>query len=169
MLWRCVALALVACEAPHGPAAGPPPWELAPPVSAWPLGALTGRIGRGVAPQPVTARGVRGAPIENVQVWQVDDDGAARGPALAVIGERDRSTVELFDLAGGRALWRTTCDGSVIGPVGDAVLCRGENAIAAISLAAGTPAWKHAGRFARKEGGRVAVFDGDGVTVIDAT
>ena len=170
MLWRCVALALVACEAPREPApTAAPVWELAPSVSAWPLGAVTGRIGRGLAPQVVTARGVPGAPIANVQVWQVDDAGADRGPALAVIGERDRSTVELFDLAGGRALWRTTCDGSVIGPVGDAVLCRGDNALAALSLAAGTPAWKHAGRFARREGGRVAVFDGDGVTVIDAT
>ena len=139
-------------------------WELVPPVSAWPLGAMTGRIGRGVAPQPATARGVAGAPVANVQVWQVDGDG----PARAVIGERDRSTVELFDLDAGHAIWRTTCDGSVIGPVGGAVLCRGDATISAISLA-GKPAWKHAGRFARAEGGRVALFDVDGITVLDAT
>jgi hypothetical protein len=126
---------------------------------------VTGRIGRGVAPQPVTARGVPGAPLANVQVWPVDGDG----PARAVIGERDRSTVELFDLDAGRALWRTTCDGSVIGPAGGAVLCRGDNTVSAITLGAGAPAWKHAGRFARREGARVAVFDGDGVTVLDAT
>jgi len=134
----------------------------------WPLGLQTGRIGRGVAPQPVTARGVPGVPIANVEVWQVEGQ-ASEHPALAVLGDRDRATVELFDLDEGRAVWRTTCDGSVIGPVGGSVLCRGDNAISALALANGKPAWKHAGRFARREAGHVAVFDGDGITVLDAT
>jgi len=134
----------------------------------WPLGLQTGRIGRGVAPQPVTARGVAGVPIANVEVWQVEGQ-ASEHPALAVLGDRDRATVELFDIDEGRAVWRTTCDGSVIGPVGGSVLCRGDAAISALALADGKPAWKHAGRFARREGGHVALFDGDGITVLDAT
>jgi len=137
-------------------------------MSAWPLGVRSGRIGRGVAPQPVTARGVPGVALANVEVWQVEGQ-ASEHPALAVLGERDRSTVELFDLDEGRAVWRTTCDGSVIGPVGGAVLCRGDNAISGLALATGKPAWKHAGRFAHREAGHVAVFDGDGITVLDAT
>ena len=97
VLWRCVALALVACEAPREPAppAGPH-WVARPAPSAWPLGAVHGRIGRGQAPQPVRcARAWRATPTRDAsRSWQVrHGDGRGYGidrRARSLDGRADR-------------------------------------------------------------------------------
>jgi hypothetical protein len=56
-----LALVALACEAPPPPPApAPRAWAYAPAPPAWPLGAVTGWLGRGQAPQPIADEGIEG-------------------------------------------------------------------------------------------------------------
>ena len=163
MFWRCVALALVACEAPPpDPAPVVAMFEVAPAPSVWPLGRLAGRIGRGVAPQPVTARAILGreVPLGAAAVWDIAGPGAAM--AVATRG----TTVELIDVDGARLVWRATCDAPVVGASAAGIVCGDDRGVTVLDLN-GRPKWHHAGAFVALTGARAVVKDGDAVTVLD--
>ncbi|MEO8553154.1 MAG: hypothetical protein ABI678_24445 [Kofleriaceae bacterium] len=153
----------MACEAPPpAPAPVVATFEVAPAPSVWPLGKRAGWIGRGVAPQPVTARAILGrdVPLGAAAVWSIDGAGAAM--AVATHG----TTVELIDVDGARLVWRATCDAPVVGASAAGIVCGDDRGVTVLDLN-GKAKWHHAGQFVAMTGARAVVKDGDAVTVLD--
>src|ERR1700689_370677 len=80
-----------ACEAPADRGAASHANPNATPTH-WPLGTISGSIGREVAPQLLDPLAITGDVIANAVVWPVPGDGSAR----AVLAAGDR--VELVEL-----------------------------------------------------------------------
>src|SRR6188472_577129 len=107
---RCVVLlALVGCEAPAAPNAVPPTWVYPPSVAAWPIGPVTGTLGRSQPPQLTEQLGVIGnvtVPLRLPTPWTVPGDGPARAAIYGLAG--DAAAVELIDVDAGKIVWRDT-------------------------------------------------------------
>jgi hypothetical protein len=129
----------------------------------WPLGNVHGRIGRGVAAQPVTSLGIvgDGAPLVDPTVWAVD-----AGPSLAVVsGSVDgKPTVEVYDIDAGTRLWRASCGAPVIGVTAQIIVCGDATGVHSLDWH-GKPGWTSASPFVAIDGARLIVGEG---SVVDA-
>ena len=141
-----VLLVLAGCEGPVEPDADRTQGAHTvgvPAPSAWPLGPIHGRIGRSVAPQPVSRLSIVGAPELPLRLptpWPVPGESRA-----IVYGfEREHPAVELIDLDPHRVVWRDTthCTGPVVGVAGGAVICADATGAQALAVADGKLLWR---------------------------
>jgi hypothetical protein len=123
-----VLFAVAACNEAATEQAAPRPWVYPPAVAAWPLGAVTGTIGRSQAPDVALAEGITGpATLQPLRVptpWAVPGEGPARAIVYGLIGTTH--AIELIDIDAGRVLWRDTtgCGAPVVGVTAQ-VACSG--------------------------------------------
>lgn len=171
-------LALAAC-APATPAgddpAPPVTWIVPPAPGGFPLGAVTGRLGRSQAPQPIvdagiadgTASGRPLAPLHLATVLAVPGDAPAR--AVVSGAEGDHPATELVELDRGRVVWRDTaiCAAPIVGVTAEAIVCADVNGTRALGLD-GKPRWRTAAAFLAFTDGRVVVSGPDGSVILDA-
>ena len=134
-----VLLALVpalGCESPAPEDPAPPSFVYPPRLAAWPLGPLTGTVGRGQAPQLVTSLGIAGTgePLHLPTPWTVPGAGPARAIVDGLVGET--RTIELIDVDAGRIAWRDTkaCAAPVVGVTADAIVCADASGTRAVGL-----------------------------------
>ncbi len=169
-------LTLAACDASQPGAASEPVvrWVYAPPPTAWPLGPVVGRFGRGQTPQPVERLGIdlapggeALAPLRLATPWAVPGDGPAR--AILYGGEGDRTAVELVDVDSGRVSWRdrTGCAAPVVGVTAEAIVCADATGMRAIGLD-GKPRWKRESPFVAFTDDRVVTAGEGEAIVLDA-
>lgn len=165
-----VLLALLGCE-PSAERQEPPPrtWVYAPSLAAWPLGPITGHIGRSQAPQVAPGEGITGdvtSPLRLPTAWPVDGT-----PARAAIYGLDggKPAVELVDIDDGRVLWRdvTACAAPIVGVTGDAIVCADANGTRAIGLD-GKPRWKSDAPFVAITDDRVVTAAPGESVILDA-
>ncbi|HEY0985860.1 MAG TPA: hypothetical protein VGD80_02370, partial [Kofleriaceae bacterium] len=166
-----VLLALAACE-PTAPALDAPTviWVVPPAPGGFPLGAVSGRLGRGQAPQPVVELGLASgpgfplAPLHRAALWPVPGDGPTR--AVAYGSEGDHAAIELIDIDGGRVVWRdaTSCAAPVVGVTAEVAVCADAAGTRAIGLD-GKPRWTTVQPFVAFTDERV-VFAGDGESIV---
>ncbi|MBV8758206.1 MAG: hypothetical protein JO257_13045 [Deltaproteobacteria bacterium] len=165
LLWL---LALCAC-APEEPApAKQRHWVVPPGPAAWPLGEVTGRIGRGQAPQPVVREGIEGAfasALLSPTAWAVP------GASTAVVygSDRGKPAVELLDIDRGVIAWRdgATCAGPVVGVTDAAIVCSDVKGTHALGLD-GKPRWSHEASFIAMTEDRVVEAGADEAVISDA-
>ena len=130
---------------------------------AWPLGTVTGRIGRSQAPQPVVREGLEGPQATALAlptVWPVP------GTAHAVVYGQDggKPALELVDVDKGTILWRTADAAPVVGVTDKAIVASDAHGTRGIGLD-GKPRWKHEATFLALTDERV-IEAGAGETVI---
>ena len=130
---------------------------------AFPLGAVTGRIGRSQAPQPVVREGLEGAqaaPLALPTVWPVP------GTAHAVVYGLDagKPSLELVDIDKGTILWRTADAAPVVGVTEKAIVASDAHGTRGIGLD-GKPRWRHDATFIALTDDRV-IEAGAGESVI---
>src|SRR5512143_2812478 len=129
-----VLVAVAACNEAATEQAAPRTWVYPPAVAAWPLGGVTGTIGRSQAPDVALAEGITGPatlqPLRLPTPWAVPGDGPARAIVYGLIGTThadspERHVIELIDIDAGRVLWRdtTACGAPVVGVTAQAVVC----------------------------------------------
>jgi len=172
-----VLLALAAC-APASPAGDPAPpvrWIVPPAPSGFALGAVTGRLGRSQAPQPLVDAGIADAtasrrplaPLHLATVLAVPGDGPAR--AVVSGAEGDHPATELVELDRGRVVWRdtATCAAPIVGVTAEAIVCSDVNGTRAIGLD-GKPRWRTAAAFLAFTDERVVVSGPDGAVILEA-
>jgi hypothetical protein len=165
-------LALVACTPEGREAANQQPhhWVVPPGPVAWPLGEVTGRIGRSQAPQPVVSDGIEGpqtTALDKPTAWPVP------GTAHAVVYGLDRGkpALELVDIDRGVVLWRTGDAAPVVGVTDKAIVVADARGTRGFSLD-GKPRWKHEATFIAMTDDRVIEAgapdpkDGRGAAVI---
>ena len=166
-------LALIACapdERAQRAAEAGRHWVVPPGPAAWPLGAVTGRIGRSQAPQPVVREGLEGAPATPLQLptaWPVP------GTARAVVYGQDggKPAIELVDIDRGTVLWRTGDAAPIVGVTADAIVCADARGIRAFSVD-GKPRWRRDATFIAMtddhviEAGAPGSIDGRAASVI---
>ena len=137
---------------------------------AWPLGEVTGRIGRSQAPQPVVSDGIEGpqaTPLYKPTAWPVP------GTAHAVVYGLDngKPALELVDIDRGLVLWRTGDAAPVVGVTDQAIVVADARGTRGFSLD-GKPRWKHEATFIAMTDDRVIEAgapdpkDGRGAAVI---
>jgi hypothetical protein len=174
-----VLLALAACDASAASSdpperAGPAPvWLYEPGPTAFPLGAVTGQIGRGQSPQPMLELGIAGpvgkavAPLHLATVWQIAGDGPARAVFYGMDGER--AAIELVDLDAGRVAWRDTviCAAPIVAATAEVVVCADASGTRAIGLD-GAARWRTASPFIAATGDRIAVSGAGESIILDA-
>ena len=165
-----VLLALVGCEPPPAPDAVPRTWVYPPAPPVWPLGAVTGTIGRSQAPQLVESLGIAGAtttPLHLPTPWTVPGDGPARAIVYGSAGEV--SAVELIDVDAGTIAWRdtTACRGPVVGVTEEVAVCAGVKGTDAIGLD-GKPRWHVDADLVAMTGERVVTAGAGEVVILDA-
>lgn len=177
-----VLLSLVAC-APPGDAAPEPPvaWRYAPAAVGFPLGAVTGRIGRSQAPQAMAELGIAGGgddalagvrrvePLRQPSAWPIPGPGPARAAVYGSVG--DRAAIELIelDVERGRVAWRdeTTCAAPIVAATAAAIVCTDIHGTRAVGLD-GKPRWAVRAPFLAVTGERVILRSEAGVAVVDA-
>ena len=176
-------LALLALAACDEPAPKPEPaidWLVVPAPSGFPLGEVTGKLGRSQAPEAmvdlgiVAAPGVQ-APLHLPTAWPVA--GPVAGPvsgndaARAIVfgSEGERPAVELIDVDRGKLLWRdhAVCAAPVVGATAEAIVCADANGIRAIGLD-GKPKWKSPSAFIAFTDERIAVAGAGESIILDA-
>jgi hypothetical protein len=171
-----VLLAIVGCDQPTAGHGGSPPraWVYPPAFAAWPLGELTGSIGRSQPPQVALAEGIAGpnggglAPLRLPTPWPVPGDGPARAIVYGLVD--GRHAIELVDVDAGRIVWRdtTACAAPVVGVTSDAIVCADARGTRALSLD-GAPRWSSDGAtFIAMTGERVVIAGTGESLVIDA-
>jgi hypothetical protein len=111
-----VVAACGACEAPADRGAASQANPNAAPLH-WPLGAVSGSIGREVAAQALDAIAIEGDVLAGAIAWQVPGDG----PARAVLAADNR--VELVELDRRRVAWQGACDGDVTAVTASRIVC----------------------------------------------
>ncbi|NVB81698.1 MAG: hypothetical protein HOV81_25105 [Kofleriaceae bacterium] len=170
MIRWAVLLTLLGCE-PSAELQEPPPrtWVYAPSLAAWPLGPITGHIGRSQAPQVAPGEGITGdvaSPLRLPTAWPVDGT-----PARAAIYGLDggKPAVELVDIDGGRVLWRdtTACAAPIVGVTGDAIVCADAKGTRAIGLD-GKSKWKSDATFIAMTDDRVVTAAPGESVILDA-
>ncbi len=168
-----VLLAIAGCDAPAETAAPPRPWVVAPGLSAWPLGMVSGTIGRSQPPQHVLDEGVTGVvepagPLRLPTVWAVPGDGPARAIVYGTAG--GTQAIELVEIDSGVVRWRDTvgCAGPVVGVTDEVVVCADARGTRAVGLD-GKPRWNTDGAmFIAMTGERIAIAGAGEVVIVDA-
>jgi hypothetical protein len=162
---------LAGCAPAADPDAVPPTWVYPPPVAAWPIGVVTGTIGRSQAPQLVDQLGVIGnvtVPLRLPTPWAVPGDGPARAIVYGLAG--DAPAVELIDIDGGEIVWRdtTACAAPVVGVTDEVVVCADAKGTRAIGLD-GKRRWISDATFVAMTDARVVTAGAGEAVILDAT
>ena len=177
-----VLLAFAAC-APS--AADPDPSSVSPPSVAWvvapapggfPLGAVTGRLGRSQAPQPMVELGIAGpggaagpalVALHLATAWPVPGPGPAR--AVFYGSEGDHTAIELIEVDAGRIAWRdtATCAAPIVAATGETIVCADANGTRAIGVD-GKPRWTTRSPFIAATADRIVVSGGGESIILDA-
>jgi hypothetical protein len=169
-----VLLAIAGCDSPAVIEAPPRVRVVPPALAAWPLGVVTGRIGRSQAPQQVLDEGLGGSvlpagPLRLPTVWPVPGDGPARA---IVYGSVDgKQAIELVDIDQGTIVWRDVahCAGPVVGVTDEVVVCADGRGTRAVSLE-GKHRWNSDGAaFIAMTGERVVTAGAGEAVILDAT
>jgi outer membrane protein assembly factor BamB len=155
----CALFALVGCDSPEDEARTPTTWVYPPSVAAWPIGVVTGTIGRSQAPQLVEQIGVRGTetvPLRAPTPWGVPGEGRARAVVYGLA--EGSAAVEMIDVDEGRIVWRTTaCGGPIVGVTEEVVVCADATGTRAITVDGGERRWDVEAAFVAMTEGRVVV------------
>jgi hypothetical protein len=192
-----VLLGLVACG-PAAPTREEPPlprWVVPPAPSGFPLGAISGRLGRSQTPQPAVDLGLtfggasraaapaRGsavgapgpaggiaqvpAPLRLATAWPIPGGGPAR--AVVYGSEGDRAAIELVEIDLGRVAWRDAagCAAPVVGATSEAIVCADANGTRAVGID-GKPRWRTRSPFIAFTEDRVAVAGAGETIILDA-
>lgn len=166
-----VLLALVGCDAPAAPVVTPRRPALYPAaLPAWPLGRVTGRIGRSQAPQLVTPQDVDGEPripLHLPTLWQVPGEGAARAILYGLEG--DQPAIELVEIDSGHIAWRdkTACGAPIVGVTDKVVVCADAHGTRAVGLD-GTSKWHSDATFIAMTDERVVTAGAGESVILDA-
>lgn len=160
-------MALVGCETPDEAVTAPPAWVYPPRISAWPVGAIRGAIGRSQPPQLVDQVGITGkdlVPLRLPTPWAVPGAGPARAAVYGLAG--DTAAVELIDIDAGAIVWRDTetCPAPIVGVTETAIVCADARGTHALKLD-GTRAWSREAAFVAMTG-ELVVLAGDGAAVV---
>ena len=133
-------------------------WAVTPAPSVWPLGSVHGRIGRSIAAQVVTARGIPGdgATLVDPTIWAVEVF-----PAIAVAsGTIDgKPTVDVYDIEEGRRRWRAPCAAPVVGVTSNMIVCGDDKGVSTLDWS-GKPGWTSALPLVAIDGARVILGAG---------
>ena len=166
-----VLLTLVGCEVPVGISA-PPPVPAVYPASlpSWPVGTVTGRIGRSQAPQLVVSQSVDGAPRIPLRLptpWQIPGDGPARAAIYGL--ENDEPAVELVEIDQGRIVWRdkTACGAPIVGVTDKVVICADAHGTRGLGLD-GKPKWRSDATFIAITDDRIVTAGAGESVILDA-
>jgi hypothetical protein len=159
-------LALIACAPEERAPDAVRHWVDPPGPVAWPLGSVTGRIGRAQAPQPVVHEGIEGAsasPLRMPTAWPVP------GTHRAVVYGLDtgRSAIDLVDVDKGVQLWRVPDAAPVVGVTADAIVCSDAHGTRALGMD-GKPRWKHDATFIAMTDDRVIEAGGGEAVISEA-
>jgi len=166
-----VLFAVAACNEAATEQAAPRTWVYPPSHAAWPLGRVTGTIGRSQAPDVALAEGITGpAPLQPLRLptpWAVPGDGPARAIIYGLAGTTH--AIELIDIDAGRVVWRdtTACGGPVVGVTAQAVVCADAKGVRAVGLD-GKPRWKNDATFIALTDDRVITARAGESVVLDA-
>ena len=165
-----VLLALVGCDTPTEQGAAPAQWVYPPAIAPWPVGEVTGTIGRSQAPQPSERLGISGGytvPLRLPTPWSVPGEGAARAAVYGLAGAAP--AVELIDIDAGKILWRDTteCAGPIVGVTEDVIVCADGKGTRAIGVD-GKSKWKTADAFIAMSEDRVVTAGAGESIVLDA-
>jgi hypothetical protein len=169
-----VLLAIAGCNEPAETAAPSRTWIVTPALSAWPLGVVSGTIGRSQAPQHVLDQGLIGVvvppgPLRLPTVWAVPGDGPAR--AIVYGNVAGTQAIELVEIDTGVVRWRDTvhCAAPVVGVTDEVVVCADGRGTRAVDLG-GKQRWNSDGAtFIAMTDDRVAIAGAGEVVIVDAT
>lgn len=169
-----VLLAIAGCNAPAATPEQARPRVVAPALAAWPLGTVTGRIGRSQAPQQVLDEGLEGVvlpagPLRLPTVWDVPGDGPARAVAYGIVD--GQHAIELIDIDQGTIAWRDVahCGAPVVGVTAEAIVCADGRGTRAVGLE-GKAKWNIDGAsFIAMTGERVVIAGAGEAVIIDPT
>jgi hypothetical protein len=183
-VYRSVALlALIACAPPERAPDAVRHWVEAPGPVAWPLGSVTGRIGRAQAPQPVVREGVEAAnpprpvdphvihelplpgtgPLLTPTAWAVPGTNRAVVYGLDVRGP----SIDLIDVDKGLRLWRASDAAPVVGVTADAIVCSDAHGTRGVGMD-GKPRWNHDATFVAMTDDRVIEAGGGEAVISEA-
>lgn len=168
-----VLLAIAGCDVPAETAAPPRRWVGTPGLSAWPLGVVSGTIGRSQPPQHVLDEGVTGVldpvgPLRLPTVWAVPGDGPARAIVYGTVG--GTQAVDLVEIDTGLVRWRDTagCAGPVVGVTDEVTVCADGNGTRALGLD-GKKRWNTDGAtFIAMTGERIVIAGAGEAVIVDA-
>jgi outer membrane protein assembly factor BamB len=169
-----VLLAIAGCNEPAETAAPSRAWVVMPALSAWPLGVVSGTIGRSQATQHVLDEGLSGVvdppgPLRLPTVWAVPGDGPAR--AIVYGNVAGTQAIELVEIDTGIVRWRDTvhCAAPVVGVTAEVVVCADGRGTRAVDLG-GKQRWNSDGSmFIAMTDDRVAIAGAGEVVIVDAT
>lgn len=191
-----VLLALAACEptvAGRAPDEPPPAWVVAPAPGGFPLGAVTGQLGRSQPTQPLVDLGIAsaGAPLAPLRLATVTPvptattapqepqgpqgtqgtQGPGDGPAHAVLygSVGDQPAIDLVDIDRGLVMWRDAawCAAPVTGATAEAIVCADASGTRAIGVG-GERRWRTHLPFIAFTEGRVATSEAGVSIILDA-
>jgi outer membrane protein assembly factor BamB len=169
-----VLLAITGCYEPADTVAPSRTWVVAPALSAWPLGVVSGTIGRSQPTQHVLDEGVSGVvtppgPLRLPTVWSVPGEGPAR--AIVYGNAAGAQAIELVEIDTGVVVWRdaVSCAGPVVGVTDEVVVCADGRDTRAVGLD-GKKRWSTDGAmFIAITGERLAIAGAGEVVIVDAT
>ncbi|HSD88876.1 MAG TPA: hypothetical protein VLB44_15215, partial [Kofleriaceae bacterium] len=166
-----VLFAVAACNEAATEQAAPRTWVYPPAFAAWPLGPVTGTIGRSQSPDVALAEGISGPatlqPLRLPTPWAVPGDGPARAIVYGLIGTTH--AIEMIDIDAGRVLWRdtTACGAPVVGVTARAVVCADAKGVRGVGLD-GKPKWKSDATFIAMTDDRVIAAGAGESVILDA-
>lgn len=187
-MYRSVALlALIACAPEERAPDAVRHWVEPPGPVVWPLGRVTGRIGRGQAPQPVVREGIEGPPraratlrpgeIREIPEPAEGTDLGLRMPTAWPVPGTNRAVIyglegglpaiDLIDIDKGLQLWRVHDAAPIVGVTADAIVCSDAHGTRALGMD-GKPRWKHDATFVAMTDERVIEAGGGESVISDA-
>jgi hypothetical protein len=182
-VYRSVALlALIACAPEERAPDAVRHWVDSPGPAAWPLGSVTGRIGRAQAPQPVVREGIEGPappardpnviyelPLPSTNALRTPTAWAVPGTSRAVLYGLDTRgpTIDLIDVDKGLQLWRMPDAAPVVGVTADAIVCSDAHGTRGVGLD-GKPRWNHDATFVAMTDDRVIEAGGGEAVISEA-
>lgn len=164
-----VLLALVAsCDERAEQPAQPRAWVYPPARAAWPLGTVSGTIGRSQPPQIALGEGIEGtgAPLRLPTPWPVPGDA----PRVLVYGQlAGQHAIEMIDIDAGKELWRdtTACAAPVVGVTTEAIVCADAKGVRGVGLD-GKSKWKSDATYIGMTDDRVITAGAGESVILDA-
>jgi hypothetical protein len=161
-----VLLALFACATEERAPKPERHWVVPPGPTAWPLGEVTGRIGRSQAPQQVVREGIEGTPerpLRRPTAWPVP--GSPRAVVYGLDG--GKPAIELVDVDRGTISWRVGNAAPVVGVTDKAIVATDAHATRGLALD-GKTRWMHDATFLALTDDRVIEARVGEVTISDA-